>query len=203
MYQSQLNTLNMNMLNVLCNDKCGANWIFDPLLHLQCKYDVWLHEMLFHFHMCVRKKASVFEYVWVCLSVLSMTVVMKWHAILSIVWICVLFSILKNSPANTLEKLYTYASHDDANKSTHWNTQHSIQVIHCLFCERDFFPTFNETQSIHKLFISSNELWNYSVDGASQKGNGELNESACAHGKWTDDREFMPEKGTVVVFQLK
>lgn len=134
----------------------------------------------------------------ICLSVLSMTVVMKWHAILSIVWIYVLFSILKNSPANTLEKLYTYASHDDANKSTHWNTQHSIQVIHCLFCERDFFPTFNETQSIHKLFISSNELWNYSVDGASQKGNGELNESACAHGKWTDDREFI--KGPLSFF---
>lgn len=82
--------------------------------------------------------------------------------------IYVLFSILKNSPTNTFEKLHTYASHTcevyDANKSTHWYAPRSIHVYIVFSAKEIFSLTSIETQSIHKLFISSNKLWNYSVD---------------------------------------
>lgn len=50
----------MNMLNVLCNDKCGVNWIFDSLLCLPCKcVYVWLREMFWC--QCVMKWHACFD----------------------------------------------------------------------------------------------------------------------------------------------
>lgn len=159
-------TLNMNMLNVLCNDKCGVNWIFDSIRFYTCNANM----------MCDCEKCCFRYFFWVYVSQCVSQSVFRWrwwwNGMQYCRWykyICVIFNF-QFSKIHQYTRKYarnTFTMHHVCVKCMMQIRQpdgtytHIVQFNHYIvFSVKEFFSPriyslkLNLFQSIHKLFIS-------------------------------------------------